>query len=96
MDRNVPNLCGGAAAKALGGAERAMEEHEIALLAELHDRTVDHISPHGTEERRRATLLERIMEDPEALDLYMRLALMQLNGGGSFVREVLAPREDTG
>lgn len=70
-----------------------MEEHEISLFAELHGLTADRISPYGTEAERQAELVEVIKRDPEALDLVARLLLLDLNGGGSFSREVLALRE---
>lgn len=71
-----------------------MEEHEISLFADLHSRTADRISPEGTEAERQAELAEVIKEDPEALDLVARLLLLELNGGGSYARTLLALREE--
>jgi hypothetical protein len=71
-----------------------MEEREIGLFAELHDLTADRVSPDGTEEEREAELVEAIKGDPEALGLVARLLLLDLNGGGSYGRTLLALREE--
>jgi hypothetical protein len=96
VDWYVPNPGGAAGAEreALLGTERAMEEHEISLFAELHGRTIDRISPYGTEEERYAELVEVIKGDPEALHLYARLKLIEMYGGGSYGRRLLELREE--
>jgi hypothetical protein len=70
-----------------------MEEHEIELLAALHDRIIDRLSPNASDEKQRAAAVAILKEDSEARDLYMRLKLIEHFGGGHFVRSVVELRD---
>jgi hypothetical protein len=70
-----------------------LDEHEIDLLAALHDRVVDRLPLGASDEERHAAAVVILEEDPEARDLYMRLKLIEHFGGGNFVRSVAALRD---
>jgi hypothetical protein len=89
VDFDVPDRYRDAACS----VEQAMEEHEIELMAALSERTTDRLPQDGTEDERRAKLRELILGDPEAIDLYMRLKLIECFGGGRYRQTILELQE---
>lgn len=89
MDSYVPSDgAGGPGAEALQNAERAMEEHEIGLVADLYARTVPMVPSGASREERLAALVETVLSDPDAQELVLRINAIGHFGGGRYLRRV--------